>query len=182
MKKRKNIVLGVTGGIAAYRACDIIRRLQDAGCGVTVIMTRAAEEFITPLTLATLSGSRVYRDMFAVPDEEWSAHHIGLAEAADLLLIAPATANIIGKIAHGIADDLLTCVAMATTAPIVIAPSMNTNMYNNKIVRGNLTTLTQHGMHIIDPAIGKLACGTSGPGRLAAVDDIVAAVKRRLKK
>ena len=124
--KTKEILLGVTGSIAAYKACDIIRRLQDKGCRPTVIMTKSAEEFIAPLTLANLSGRKVYRKMFENVDEGWSAEHISLVQAAQCLVIAPATANIIGKIANGIADDLLSCTAMTIKKKIFIAPAMNT--------------------------------------------------------
>lgn len=177
---KKKIVLGVTGSIAAYKAADIIRRLQDQGLGVTVIMTAEAERFITPLTLATLSGGQVYRGMFDGAGEAWRADHISLAQAADLLLIAPATANIISKIACGIADDLLTCTVLATRAPVVVAPAMNAQMYQNKIFQDNCRKLRNCGVNFVDPVKGKLACGAVGPGHLADTEDIIKAVKKIL--
>ena len=189
MSKSKEILLGVTGSIAAYRACDIVRRLQDAGHNVTVVMTKGAEAFITPLSLASLSGRKVYRELFepCLPagredNNVWQMDHILLAERANLLLIAPATANIIGKIANGIADDLLSCIALATKAKILIAPAMNTEMYKNKIVQGNIKKLRNFGVRFIDPPEGKLVCGTIGEGHLADVVDIVKSVERAIKK
>lgn len=180
MKKKKQVILGVTGSIAAYKAADIIRRLQDKKIDVAVIMTKEAEKFITPLTLASLSGDKVHRDMF---DEtrEWDIDHVQLAQRADLLLIAPATANIIGKIAGGIADDLLTCTAMATSAPIVIAPAMNDGMYKNPILQENCCKLKKAGIKIVDPKKGKLACGTVGKGHLADVEIIIKEVVKIFK-
>lgn len=189
MSKSKEILLGVTGSIAAYKACDIVRRLQDAGYGVTVVMTKGAEEFITPLSLASLSGRKVYRELFepCLPagredNNAWQMDHILLAERTDLLLIAPATANIIGKIANGIADDLLSCITLATKAKILIAPAMNTEMYKNKIVQDNIKKLKNFGIQFIDPPEGKLACGTAGEGHLADVGGIVKSVERAIKK
>lgn len=176
----KHIVLGVTGSIAAYKAADVIRRLQDKGYRVSVIMTREAEQFITPLTLASLSGEPVYRQMFDSNDDAWKMGHIELAKA-DLFLIAPATANIIGKLACGIADDLLTCTAITIKAPIAIAPAMNEDMYNNRIVQENIRKLKSFGMKFIEPVKGKLACGVYGEGHLADVEDIVKAVVGILK-
>ena len=176
MNKEKTIILGVTGSIAAYKAGDIIRRLKEKGLRVSVVMTKAAEHFITPLTLSALSESPVRRDMFDGRDEE-RILHIRLAEEADVLLIAPATANIIGKIANGIADDLLTCLAMATKAKIVIAPAMNTGMVENKIYQENCEKLKKHGVIFVGPVEGKLACGTKGKGHIAPVGDIVKAVE-----
>jgi len=178
--KNKQVVLGVTGSIAAYKAADIIRRLKHEGMHVSVIMTRAAEKFITPLTLASLSGEKVYRKMFDRGEDSWNIGHIQFAREADALLIAPATANIIGKLACGLADDLLTCTAMATSAPILIAPAMNEAMYNNKIVQENCRKLINFGFRFIDPIKGQLACGTFGEGHLAEVEDIVKAVKTAL--
>ena len=179
MAKSKKIILGVTGSIAAYKAGDIIRRLQDQGFDVQAVMTSGAEKFITPITLETLCGKRVYRNLF--DDEAWHMDHIQAAQEADMILIAPATANIIGKIASGIADDLLTCMVMATKAKIVLAPAMNTEMYKNKIVQENIGRLKRFGISFIEPAEGKLACGTVGVGHLADVDVIVKAVARALK-
>ena len=181
MPKAKKILLGVTGSIAAYKACEIIRSLQESACDVTVIMTKEAGEFITPLTLGALSGHRVYRGLFDDDNAAWQMGHIVLNQNADALLIAPATANVIGKIASGFADDLLTCVVMATKAPIFIAPAMNSEMYSNKIVRGNIEKLEKSGFKFIYPVKGKLACGVVGDGHLADVEEIVKAVVRSLK-
>ncbi|MFH1360746.1 MAG: bifunctional phosphopantothenoylcysteine decarboxylase/phosphopantothenate--cysteine ligase CoaBC [Candidatus Omnitrophota bacterium] len=181
MVKVKKVILGVTGGIAAYKACEIIRRLQDKNIEVSVIMTKEAEQFVTPLTFATLTGSKVYREMFDQDHNSWESAHIPLAQSADVLLIAPATANMIGKIANGLADDLLSCVAMAASAPIVIAPAMNDQMYKNKIVQDNIQRLRKIGIRFVDPIKGKLACGTKGIGHLAEVEDIVKETMRSLK-
>lgn len=161
----KNIVLGVCGGIAAYKAVDIVSRLKKAGCQVQVIMTKSAAEFVTPLTFRELSGNPVVADMWEEP-KNWNVQHIALATWADAFLIAPATANIIGKIANGIADDMLTTTVMATKAPVVLAPAMNTNMYLNPVTQQNLTKLVGLGYQVIEPATGMLACGVQGPGRL----------------
>lgn len=177
----KHIVLAVTGSIAAYKSADLIRRLQDQGCRVSVIMTREAEQFITPLTLASLSGQPVYRHMFE-QDETWKMGHIELAKKADIFLVAPATANIIGKLANGLADDLLTCTAITTKAPIVIAPAMNEDMYTNAIVQDNCRKLKNAGVKFINPMKGKLACGVFGEGHLAEVEDIVKTVCALIKK
>lgn len=180
MAKTKEIILGVTGSIAAYKSGDIIRRLQEAGFKVNVVMTKEAEEFITPLTLETLSGNRVYCKMFEQTRESWKIDHISLAEKADLVLIAPATANIIGKIAYGLADDILSCTVISTKAPIVICPAMNEAMYKNKIVQENIRKLQAAGYKFVEPVKGKLACGKTGQGCLAPVDKIVDEVKKIL--
>jgi phosphopantothenoylcysteine decarboxylase/phosphopantothenate--cysteine ligase len=172
--KTKHVVLGVCGSIAAYKAGDIIRRLQDNQCEVTVIMTREAEQFITPLTLSSLSGRSVHSNMF--DKDSWRMAHIGLAKSADIVLIAPATANVIGKLANGLADDLLTAFVITSRAPVYIAPAMNDEMYANAIVRDNCARLQKHGFRFIDPVKGKLACGTVGVGHLADIEDIVKAV------
>ena len=174
--KIKKVVLGVCGSIAAYKAGDIIRRLQDAYCEVTVIMTREAVEFITPLTLSSLSGKAVYSDMF--DKDSWRMAHIELAKSADIVLIAPATANCIGKLAKGLADDLLTTFAITSRAPIFIAPAMNDEMYANAIVKENCAKLKKHGVKFIEPTRGKLACGVVGVGHLAEVEDIVGVVAK----
>ena len=181
MVKQKRIILGVTGSVAAYKAAEIIRGLTEKGFRVSVIMTKEAEYFITPLTLLSLSGEEVYRQTFDNAREAWQMPHIKLAQEADCLLIAPATANIIAKIAHGIADDLLTCVALGVKAPILIAPAMNTEMYQNKIVQENCTKLRKIGIKFIDPVKGKLACGIVGAGHIAHEDDIVKAVEIAFK-
>lgn len=182
MTKKKTVILGVTGSIAAYKAGDIIRRLKEKGCDVSVVMTREAEKFITPLTLKSLAGGVVYRDLFDDNDEVWDMSHIVLGRQADVLLIAPATANVIGKIAGGLADDLLTCIAMATKATILIAPAMNDEMYKNKFVQENIAKLKKSGIGFIDPVRGELACGTTGVGHLADVTAIVEAVEKATKK
>ena len=169
------IVLGVTGSISAYKAADIANRLHKNGHDVHVVMTDGAQEFITPLTLQTLSKNKVHADEFEEYDPT-IVKHIDLAGNADIVLIAPATANIIGKIAGGIADDLLTAVTMAAAnqAQVIIAPAMNTNMYENPIVQENIEKLKKHGYLFIEPKDSHLACGTTGKGALADVDDIVA--------
>jgi len=162
----REIVLGVTGGIAAYKACEIVRELRKEGANVNVVLTASGSQFITPLTLQTLSKNPVYTDLFDLISES-EIGHISLAQRAHLLLIAPATANILGKIRNGIADDLLTTVAMATAAPVLLAPAMNSQMYASAAVRENVDTLVGRGFTIVDPSEGELACGTVGPGRLA---------------
>ncbi len=165
--------------MAIYKSCDLIRRLIEENFSVTVVMTEAAEEFIKPLLFQSLSGNKVYRGMFDAP-ESWNIEHISLADTADLVLIAPATANIIGKIAAGICDDLLTCVVAATKSKVAICPAMNENMYNNIIVQGNINKLKKAGYYFIGPKKGKLACGKTGLGCLAEVDLIVKETKNLL--
>lgn len=172
MLKGKTIVLGVTGGIAVYKAADLVSRLKKQGAKVDVIMTEAATKFVAPLTFQTLALSPVYIDMFAEP-KNYDVEHISLAERADLFLIAPATANTIGKIANGIADNLLTTTVMATKAPVLIAPAMNTNMYLNPITQKNISYLKELGYKFIDPRVGMLACQTSGLGRMEEPENIV---------
>ncbi|MCX5681204.1 MAG: hypothetical protein NT079_02840 [Candidatus Omnitrophica bacterium] len=181
MASKKHLLLGVTGSIAAYKACDMIRAFQRQDIDVTVVMTEEAKNFITPLTLASLSRNRVYGEMFLKDLSDWDIEHVSLAGKADLLLIAPATANVIGKIACGIADDLLSCIAMTTKAPIVIAPAMNEGMYTNKIVQENMKRLQGHGVHFVNPIKGELACGVIGEGHLAQIDTIVKKVCVLLK-
>ena len=179
--KKKNVILGVTGSIAAYRAVDIVRALDEAGYCVDVVMTKAAKAFVTPLTLQTFSRRKVYEDMFA-PVADYAVEHISLAQRASVVLVAPATAHIIGKIASGICDDLLTCVIAATKANVLIAPAMNEAMYKNAIVQENIAKLKRNGIHCIGPRKGKLACGDSGDGCLENIDVIVAAVKRHASR
>jgi len=179
MNHKKTVVLGVTGGIAAYKAAEIISRLRKENIQVFVIMTRHATEFITPLTLQTLSGNPVVVDMFASPSS-WEIEHISLAQKADLFLIAPASANIIGKLACGIADDMLSTTVMATKAKVLLAPAMNTNMYTNPILQRNIQFLRDVGYFFIDPSVGRLACGDTGIGKLADVDVIVSSVLKEL--
>ncbi|HLF18913.1 MAG TPA: flavoprotein [Candidatus Omnitrophota bacterium] len=181
MNNPKRVILGVTGSIAAYKSADIARRLIEKGLKVSVVMTKEAEYFITPLTLSSLIGEEVYRGTFDSSSNGWAMPHIQLAKKADVLLIAPATANIIAKLAHGFADDLLTCVALGAKAPILIAPAMNTEMYKNKFVQNNCAVLKKHGVAFIDPTKGKLACGDTGEGHIADEEDIVRAVLRALK-
>ncbi|MGZ8459011.1 MAG: bifunctional phosphopantothenoylcysteine decarboxylase/phosphopantothenate--cysteine ligase CoaBC [Candidatus Deferrimicrobiaceae bacterium] len=168
----KEIVLGVTGGIAAYKACEIIRELKSEGANVTTILTAAGSQFITPLTLQTLSKNPVVMDMWNLISES-EIGHISLAQRAHLLLIAPATTNIIGKIRGGIADDMLSTVVMATGAPVVLAPAMNSQMIASAAVRENISVLRSRGFLFVEPDEGELACGTVGPGRLAVVGKIV---------
>jgi phosphopantothenoylcysteine decarboxylase / phosphopantothenate---cysteine ligase len=174
------IALGVTGGIAAYKAAELLRLLQDGGLEVQVVMTRSAREFITPLTFAALSGRKVITEMFGgeAGDSslESAIEHIAVAQAIDALVIAPATANVIAKLAHGIADDFLTTLALATKAPVVVAPAMNVNMWENAATQENLVTLRARGVRVLEPDEGYLACGMTGAGRLASVPAIAQAV------
>ncbi len=172
MLKGKKIVLGITGGIAAYKSAELTRELIKRGAEVKVIMTANATKFITPLTLQTLSGNPVYTDMFSLI-EEYEIGHISLAEEADILVIVPATANIIGKIASGLADDLLSTTVMATKAPVLICPAMNSNMYTNDIVKENMSKLASNNYFFIESAYGELACGAEGYGRLPPLDEII---------
>lgn len=168
-KQKKHIVLGVTGGIAIYKVLDLIRSLQKKGLTVEVIMTKSAQEFITPLTFRELTGNPVHIEMFN-PPKDWTVEHISLARKADLLAIIPATANIIGKIASGIADDLLSTTVMAMEKPVLLAPAMNTVMYENPIVQNNLSFLNKMGYKIVPPDAGQLLCGEEGKGKLASVE------------
>jgi phosphopantothenoylcysteine decarboxylase/phosphopantothenate--cysteine ligase len=177
--KTKNIILGVTASIAIYKACEIVRRLRLENFAVTVVMTVEAEELIKPIVFKALSGNKVYRGLFD-DSASWDIEHVSLAEKADLVLIAPATANIIGKISSGISDDLLTCVICATKAPVLICPAMNEGMYTNKITQGNIKKLKSYGYKFVEPIKGRLACGKVGLGCLAEVETIVKEVKRIL--
>jgi phosphopantothenoylcysteine decarboxylase/phosphopantothenate--cysteine ligase len=172
MLRGKNVILGVTGGIAVYKAVELLRELVKREANIQVVMTKHAMEFVAPLTFQSLSGNRVVHDLFEL---EWTNEigHIALADAADIMVIAPATANIIGKIAHGVADDFLSTLVMALTRPLVLAPAMNTKMWQNPIVQENLDTLKRHGYTWVEPGTGDLACGTHGQGRMAEVCDIV---------
>lgn len=171
----KNVVVGVTGGIAAYKAVEVVSRLRKAGARVHVIMTHEATEFVTELTFREISGSPVAVDMWAKVTQH-NVEHIALATLADIMLIVPATANIIAKAAVGIADDMLSTTILATKAPLFFAPAMNTNMYENPVTQENIESLRSRGAHIIEPASGQLACGTSGKGRLPEPVDIVAQI------
>jgi len=179
--KREKIVLGVSGGIACYKAVELVRLLVKEGFGVQVIMTRAAMEFVTPLTFQTLSGRPVASETFNLTQES-EIGHINLADSADLFVIAPATANLIGKIAGGIADDLLTTVLMATRATVLIAPAMNIHMYENPILQENLRKLRRLGYPLMEPAEGYLACGYEGKGRLPEPEKILQEIRSLLKK
>lgn len=168
----RNVVVGVTGGIACYKAADMVSRLKKENIEVDVIMTKNACEFVSPLTFRTLSKNPVVTDTFATP-EAWKVGHVALAEKADVMLIAPATANIIGKVASGIADDMLTTTIMASKAKIVFAPAMNVNMYENPILQANIEKLRSYGYLFIEPGSGMLACGYEGKGRMAEPPEIV---------
>ena len=173
--KNKCIVVGVTAGIAAYKICQLVSSLKKQGNEVHVIMTKEAEKFVTPLTFQTLSSQKVITDMFTV-DYTPDVHHISLAKKADLFVVAPATANIIAKIAHGIADDMLTTTFLASTCPKMIVPAMNTNMLNNPITQDNIATCQKYGMHIMCSGAGYLACGDVGAGRLPEPEEIEDAI------
>lgn len=180
------ITLGVTGGIAAYKSAELVRRLQDEGHSIQVVMTRAAREFITPLTFAALSGQRVITDLFSnQPGGEGSLDsaidHIAVAQRTDLLLVAPATADIVAKFARGIADDFLSTLYLASTAPVVVAPAMNVNMWQHPATQENLATLRARGVRIVEPSAGYLACGMIGAGRLAEQEEILKAVRETLQ-
>jgi phosphopantothenoylcysteine decarboxylase/phosphopantothenate--cysteine ligase len=175
------VALGVTGGIAAYKAAEIVRLLQDRGIRVQVVMTRAAQEFVRPLTFAALSGEKVITGMFSLAEEhtpniDSAIEHIAVAQSIDALLVAPATADVLAHFAQGIASDFLTTLYLATTAPVVIAPAMNVNMWNHPATQANLEILRQRGAKVVEPGSGYLACGMTGDGRLAGNDAIVAAV------
>jgi len=176
----RTILLGVTGSIAAYKAAELTRLMIRAGWNVHVVMTDGATRFVTPLTFRTLSRNPVGLSLFDDP-VSWSPEHIALATQADLMLIAPCTANVIAKLAHGIADDLLTATALATRAPVVIAPAMNDGMWDNAATQANLDTLAQRGIAIIDPESGDLACGTQGNGRMADPETILEQIPNFLK-
>jgi phosphopantothenoylcysteine decarboxylase / phosphopantothenate---cysteine ligase len=178
------VALGVTGGIAAYKAAELVRLLQDRGLRVQVIMTRAAQEFVRPLTFAALSGEKVITDLFGAgaeePNIDSAVEHIAVAQAIDALVVAPATADVIAKFAHGEANDFLTTLFLATTAPVVVAPAMNVNMWDHPATKANIETLKRRGVNVVDPDSGYLACGMVGAGRLAANDKIVDATLRSL--
>jgi len=177
----KEIVLGVTGSIAAYKACDLARLFIKAGASVTPVMTQNATQFVTPLTLSTLCRRRVIVGMFDTPDE-YKTEHIEVARAADVLVVAPATANIMGKFAYGVADDFLTTCYLSTKAPVLIAPAMNWAMYTNEAVQDNIRTLEARGCQFVHPEVGELACGEVGTGRLAELDAIVDATETLVRR
>ena len=175
----KTVVLCVTGGIAAYKAADLTSKLHQNGATVHVLMTESATQFIAPMTFETLSGNRAVVDTFdrSFP---WEVEHISLAKAADVFVIAPATANVIAKAAHGIADDMVTTTLLATKAPVVVAPAMNTGMYDNPVTQENLAALRKRGFHIIEPDAGHLACGDSGRGKLPDTPTLLWGIEKAL--
>lgn len=172
MLKGKKIVLGVTGGIAVYKAVDLVSRLRKQGCEVRVVMTEHAQQFVTPLTFKEISGNRVAVSMWS-GNQEFNVEHIALANWADAFVVAPATANIIAKMAYGLADDLLSTTLLAAQAPVIVCPAMNTGMYKNPATQENIAKLAGRGISVMPPAVGKLACGTSGAGRLPEPQEIV---------
>ncbi|MBU3153856.1 bifunctional phosphopantothenoylcysteine decarboxylase/phosphopantothenate--cysteine ligase CoaBC [Clostridium estertheticum] len=179
MENTKTVVVGVTGGIAVYKALDVISRLKKENVDVHVIMTKSAIEFVNPISFQSLSQNMVIHDMFEEP-KAWEIQHISLAKKADLFVVVPATANIIGKIANGIADDMITTTIMATKAPVIFAPAMNVNMYNNPILQSNIQKLKGFGYEFIAPVSGRLACGDIGEGKLAQTEDIFEVIMSKL--
>ncbi|NUO09091.1 MAG: phosphopantothenoylcysteine decarboxylase [Candidatus Brocadia sp.] len=176
-----HIVLGVTGSIAAYKAVEIVSGLTKLGHRVAVIMTSAAQRFVNPVTFQSISKNRVITDLF-FDSEDYDPGHVSLAERADLLVVAPATANFIGKVVSGIADDALTCTTMAARSPVIIAPAMNDGMYLNPVVQENIKRLMELGYRIIEPEEGRLCTGRVGIGRLASVEKIVGIIQEELNK
>ncbi len=177
------IALGVTGGVAAYKAAELVRRLQQEQIEIQVVMTRSAQEFVAPLTFAALTGQKVITELFggeAPANVESAVEHIAVAQRIDALVIAPATADIIAKLAHGVADDFLTTLYLATTAPVIVAPAMNVNMWEHTATRQNIQTLRDRGVHVVPPDEGYLACGMTGAGRLAGLESIVETVLEAL--
>ena len=174
-------MLGVTGSIAAYKAAELVRMIQREGWDVSVVMTSCASEFVSPLTFQTLSRNAVGTGLFDEKDG-WHPEHISYADRADVVLIAPCTANVMAKVAHGLADDLLTCTVLATRAPVVIAPAMNDAMWENAATRANMALLRSRGVTMVDVGTGDLACGREGQGRLADLDKIIESVRVILRK
>lgn len=177
MLKGKKIILGISGGIAAYKTPELVRLLKKAGAEVRVVMTKNAQHFATPLSLQTVSQNKVYTEEFE-PLGVWNPEHVGHADWADFMLVAPATANIIGKFASGIADDVLSTTFLAFAKPVYIAPAMNDKMYEHPILQRNMGILREAGMHFIEPAYGELACGAVGKGRMEEVENIVAFLEK----
>lgn len=173
----KNIVLGVTASAAIYKSCELVRRLKEEKFSVSVVMTKEAQELIKPKLFESLSLNKVYHGLFD-ESSSWEIEHVSLADKADLILIAPATVNIIGKIAGGICDDLLACIVIASKAPVLICPAMNENMYENVITQNNISKLKKYGYKFLGPVKGKLACGRTGIGCLSSVKVIVEEVKK----
>ena len=180
MKQGKSVILGVTGSVAAYKACEIISLFKKEAIDVQVILTKEAAAFVTPLTFQTISQNKAITDMFECP-EDWNPRHVSIADKAGLDLIAPATANIIAKLAAGICDDMLTCAVFATKAPILIAPAMNDKMYKHPVTQDNIKRLKKIGYRFIGPIKGRLACGCEEIGHIADIRDIVGEAKRLLK-
>ena len=180
MAGQNHILLGVTGSIAAYKAVELLRLMRKRKWSVSVVMTRAAREFVGEITFRTLSRNPVLVDEFA-PVAEWDPAHVALADRAGVCVIAPCTANVIAKMAHGLADDALTSTVLACTAPLVVAPAMNENMWRHAATRENIGVLKKRGAIIVEPAKGELACGYEGAGRLAPLDAIIAAVEKALR-
>ncbi len=180
----KTVVLGVTGGIAAYKAAELVRLLTERGLAVQVVMTAGARKFVQPLTFAALTGRKVITELFSEADDDStfqsSIEHISVAREADVLLVAPATADVLAKFAHGIADDFLTTLQLAFTGPLIVAPAMNVNMWNHPATQENMAALRKRGVQVVEPGEGALACGMAGPGRLAELSSIVAAVEEAL--
>ena len=171
----RELILGITGGVAAYKAADLASKLVQAGAGVSVVMTRAAEKFIGPTTFEAMTGRPVHRDMFEVR-EFYQGEHIGLARRAELMVVAPATANYLAKIAHGFADDLLSTLALTMTGPVLLAPAMNTEMWSKPAVQRNIARLREDGLHFVEPGSGWLSCGQVGPGRMAEPAEILSRI------
>jgi phosphopantothenoylcysteine decarboxylase/phosphopantothenate--cysteine ligase len=178
--KGREVLVGVTGGIAAYKTAALVSSLVQAGAGTSVVMTDHATRFIAPLTFQTLTGRAVFTDMFAGP-EVYRAAHIALAERAEVVVVAPATANCLAKLAHGIADDLLSTILLAVEAPVLLAPAMNVRMWNHAAVQANVEVLKSRGVRMIGPEEGYLACGVTGKGRMAEAEDILKAVVETLR-
>jgi len=175
----RDVLVGVTGGIAAYKAAYLVSALVQAGARATVVMTEAAERFVGAVTFRALSGRPVYDDLWTWPEDDRSTH-IALADLADVAVVAPATANLLAKMAHGLADDLLSTLLVALDAPVLIAPAMNERMWRSAAVQANVATLRDRGVHFVGPEEGRLACGAEGPGRMAEPAAILAAVARLL--
>jgi len=180
MREDTTVLVGICGGIAAYKSAALVSRLRQAGAGVLVVMTPHAARFITPLTLGTLSGKPVYVEMFPPATDE-PAEHVWLGEKADIVVVAPATANIIGKLAAGIADDMLSTTVMAARGPVLLAPSMHHRMWRQPVVQANTARLRELGFHFVGPATGRLARGDEGEGRLAEIDLIMEKIEEILK-
>ncbi len=178
---KKNIVLGVTGSIAAYRACEVASRITKEGFSVFTVLTKEAQNFITPLTFMNITKNPVITDMFDTPGE-FSPVHTSLADKTDLILVMPATANLIGKIASGICDDMLSCTIISSTAPVILVPAMNEKMYRNKIVQENIRRLKGIGYRFVGPIKGRLACGYEGLGHIAETEEVLRQVKKMLNE